>query len=53
MSDLPHREALLTTYVDDRPAPRLYRRLGRQVLVADLGWGSALYGLDRRVPGDD
>ncbi|MGW6281091.1 GNAT family N-acetyltransferase [Kribbella sp. NPDC055071] len=50
MSGLPHRRALLTTYVDDRTAPRLYRRLGWQVLVADLGWGSALYGLDRGVP---
>jgi ribosomal protein S18 acetylase RimI-like enzyme len=50
MSDLPHRRALLTTYVHDRPAPRLYRRLGWQVLVPDLGWGSALYGLDRGVP---
>jgi len=25
--------------------PRLYRRKGWQVLVPDLGWGSALYGL--------
>jgi ribosomal protein S18 acetylase RimI-like enzyme len=50
MSGLPHRRALLTTYSDDRPAPRLYRRLGWQVLVPDLGWGSALYGLDRGVP---
>jgi ribosomal protein S18 acetylase RimI-like enzyme len=47
---LPHRRALLTTYSDDRPAPRLYRRLGWQLLVQDLGWGSALYGLDRGVP---
>ena len=51
MADLPHRKALLTTYADDRPAPRLYRRMGWQVLVPDLGWGSALYGLDRGVPG--
>ncbi|MFF0340051.1 GNAT family N-acetyltransferase [Kribbella sp. NPDC004875] len=50
MLDLPHRKALLTTYVDDRPAPRLYRRMGWQVLVPDLGWGSSLYGLDRGVP---
>ncbi|GAA0602271.1 GNAT family N-acetyltransferase [Kribbella sandramycini] len=51
---LPQRRALLTTYADDRPAPRLYRRLGWQLLVEDLGWGSALYGLellDRGVPG--
>jgi ribosomal protein S18 acetylase RimI-like enzyme len=45
MADLPHERALLTTWVDDRPAPRLYRRKGWQVLVPDLGWGSALYGL--------
>jgi ribosomal protein S18 acetylase RimI-like enzyme len=50
MADLPNRRALLTTYVDDRPAPRLYRRLGWKLLVPDLGWGSALYGLDRGVP---
>ena len=49
MTGLPHRRALLTTYVDDRPAPRLYRRMGWQVLVPDLGWGSALYGMDRGV----
>ncbi|GAB3945570.1 hypothetical protein GCM10029976_071570 [Kribbella albertanoniae] len=49
MDGLPHRKALLTTYVDDRAAPRLYRRLGWQVLVPDLGWGSALYGLDTGV----
>jgi ribosomal protein S18 acetylase RimI-like enzyme len=50
MDGLPHRKALLSTYTDDRPAPRLYRRLGWQLLVPDLGWGSALYGLDRSVP---
>lgn len=50
MTDLPHRKALLSTYVDDRPAPRLYRRMGWQLLVPDLGWGSALYGLDRTMP---
>lgn len=50
MTDLPNRKALLTTYVDDRPAPRLYRRMGWKVLVPDLGWGSALYGLDTGVP---
>ncbi|HET6988296.1 MAG TPA: GNAT family N-acetyltransferase [Kribbella sp.] len=50
MTDLPHRKALLTTYADDRPAPRLYRRMGWQVLVQDLGWGSALYGMDTGVP---
>ena len=50
IKDLPNRRALLTTYSDDRPAPRLYRRLGWKLLVPDLGWGSALYGLDRGVP---
>lgn len=50
MDGLPNRKALLTTYADDRTAPRLYRRLGWQVLVPDLGWGSALYGLDTGVP---
>jgi ribosomal protein S18 acetylase RimI-like enzyme len=48
VADLPHERALLATYVDDRPAPRLYRRKGWQVLVPDLGWGSALYGLRLR-----
>ncbi|MFF0265163.1 GNAT family N-acetyltransferase [Kribbella sp. NPDC004536] len=50
MRGVRNRRALLTTYADDRPAPRLYRRLGWQLLVADLGWGSALYGLDTGVP---
>lgn len=50
MTDLPHRKALLTTYADDRPAPRLYRRMGWKLLVPDLGWGSALYGMDTGVP---
>lgn len=48
VADLPHEKALLSTYVDDRPAPRLYRRKGWRVLVPDLGWGSALYGLSLR-----
>ncbi len=48
MADLPQEKALLTTSSDDRPAPRLYRRKGWQVLVPDLGWGSALYGLSLR-----
>ncbi|HZX06197.1 N-acetyltransferase [Kribbella sp.] len=52
LRDLPHRRALLGTDVDDGPAPRLYRRLGWQLLYPDLGWGSALYGLDRGVPRD-
>ena len=50
MTDLPNRKALLTTFADDRPAPRLYRRMGWKVLVPDLGWDSALYGLDLGVP---
>jgi len=49
MRDLPNARALLTTYADDRPAPRLYRRLGWRLLVPDLGWGSALYGMDTGV----
>jgi ribosomal protein S18 acetylase RimI-like enzyme len=49
MADLPHAKALLTTYLDDRPAPRLYRRKGWQVLVPDLGWDSALYGLSLTI----
>ncbi|MEV0291381.1 MULTISPECIES: GNAT family N-acetyltransferase [unclassified Kribbella] len=48
MADLPHEKGLLSTYVDDRPAPRLYRRKGWQLLMPDLGWGSALYGLRLR-----
>lgn len=50
MLGLHNSRALLTTYADDRPAPRLYRRLGWRLLVPDLGWGSALYGMDRGVP---
>lgn len=50
MTGLSNRKALLTTWADDRPAPRLYRRLGWKMLVADLGWGSALYGMDKGVP---
>ena len=34
--DLPHARALLTTYRDDRPAPRLYRRLGWTLLAAGV-----------------
>ena len=51
MRGLPNSRALLTTYADDRPAPRLYRRLGWRLLVPDLGWGSALYGIDRNGQG--
>jgi hypothetical protein len=45
---LPHRRALLTTYADDRPAPRLYRRLGWQRLATGVFDGSDLWGLDLR-----
>ncbi len=44
MADLPNTKALLSTYADDRPAPRLYRRKGWQVLLANLTPDSALYG---------
>jgi broad specificity phosphatase PhoE/ribosomal protein S18 acetylase RimI-like enzyme len=46
--DLPHRRALLTTYRDDRPAPRLYRRLGWRLLHAGVLPDSDLWGLDLR-----
>jgi ribosomal protein S18 acetylase RimI-like enzyme len=36
LTGLPHERALLTTYRDDRPAPRLYRRKGWHVLVDGL-----------------
>jgi ribosomal protein S18 acetylase RimI-like enzyme len=44
MADLPHTKALLSTYADDRPAPRLYRRKGRQPLLPNLTPDTALYG---------
>ena len=43
---LPHDRALLTTWDDDRPAPRLYRRLGWQLLHRHAIGSSDLYGLD-------
>jgi broad specificity phosphatase PhoE/GNAT superfamily N-acetyltransferase len=47
--DQPHERALLSTYADDRPAPRLYARLGWQRLVRGvLDGDSDLWGLDRR-----
>lgn len=49
LAGLPHERALLTTYRVDRPAPRLYRRKGWQVLVPDLDTENALYGLDLRA----
>ncbi|HLN78470.1 MAG TPA: GNAT family N-acetyltransferase [Nocardioidaceae bacterium] len=45
LAGLPHERALLSTYRDDRAAPRLYRRLGWQLLVPDLDEDNALYGL--------
>jgi ribosomal protein S18 acetylase RimI-like enzyme len=44
MADLSHSKALLSTYVDDRPAPRLYRRKGWQLLLPNLAPSTALYG---------
>jgi broad specificity phosphatase PhoE/GNAT superfamily N-acetyltransferase len=43
--DLPHDRALLTTYHDDRPAPRLYRRLGWSLLHEGVFDDSDLWGL--------
>ena len=42
---LPHDRALLTTYDDERPAPRLYRRLGWELLATGVLDGSDLWGL--------
>ncbi|MGZ4610726.1 MAG: GNAT family N-acetyltransferase [Actinomycetes bacterium] len=42
--DLPHPRALLTTYRDERPAPRLYRRLGWQLLAPGVFRDSDLWG---------
>ena len=47
--DLPHERALLSTYAADRPAPRLYARLGWQPLVRGvLDGDSDVWGLDLR-----
>jgi broad specificity phosphatase PhoE/GNAT superfamily N-acetyltransferase len=46
--DVPHDRALLTTYGVDRPAPRLYARLGWQLLASEVLDGSDLWGLDLR-----
>ena len=48
LAGLPHRRALLSTYRDDRPAPRLYRRRGWRLLYAGLDDNSDLYG--RELP---
>jgi ribosomal protein S18 acetylase RimI-like enzyme len=45
LTGLPHSRALLTTYRDDRPAPRLYRRLGWQRLHEGVFDDSDLWGL--------
>ena len=42
---LPHGRALLTTYADDRAAPRLYQRLGWTRLAAGVLPGSDLWGI--------
>ena len=42
---LPHDRALLTTYDDERPAPRLYRRLGWEKLATGALAGKDLWGL--------
>jgi ribosomal protein S18 acetylase RimI-like enzyme len=46
LGGLANDRALLTTYRDDRPAPRLYRRLGWELLVEQIFDDSDLYGLD-------
>jgi broad specificity phosphatase PhoE/GNAT superfamily N-acetyltransferase len=46
---LPHDRALLTTYDDDRSAPRLYRRLGWELLAPGALDRRDLWG--RRLPG--
>jgi hypothetical protein len=54
--DLPQHRALLTTYRDDRPAPRLYRRLGWSLLceasstTATSGGSSCGTATDCREP---
>jgi broad specificity phosphatase PhoE len=47
--DRPHERAVLSTYADDRSAPRLYRRLGWQPLVRGvLDGDSDLWGIRLR-----
>ena len=46
LTGIPNARALLTTYRDARPAPRLYRRLGWELLVEGIFEDSDLYGLD-------
>jgi ribosomal protein S18 acetylase RimI-like enzyme len=47
---LPHDRALLTTYADDRPAPRLYRRLGWTRLAERALPDSDLWGVRLTAP---
>jgi ribosomal protein S18 acetylase RimI-like enzyme len=49
--DLPQDRALLTTYRDDRPAPRLYRRLGWTLLHPGVFDESDLWGLHLQAGG--
>lgn len=49
--DLPHERAMLTTFRDDRPAPRLYRRLGWSRLHEGVFDQSDLWGLVLRDAG--
>lgn len=54
----PHERAMLSTWADDLPAPRLYRRLGWQVLHPEVFddrdlWGLDLRGTFARVPTGD
>ncbi len=46
LAGLPHARALLTTYRDDRPATRLYRRLGWRLIAEHALEGSDLYGVE-------
>jgi ribosomal protein S18 acetylase RimI-like enzyme len=48
LDGLPHDRALLTTYRDDRPAPRLYRRLGWQRIAEAALEDSDLWGIRLR-----
>lgn len=48
LAGIPHSCALLTTYREDRPATRLLRRLGWQIIAEHALEGSDLYGI--RLP---
>jgi ribosomal protein S18 acetylase RimI-like enzyme len=50
IAGLPHERALLSTYRDDRPAPRLYRRRGWELLFEGLDEVSDLYGIRLSPP---